>query len=535
MNAPRVIALHRPSAISGVSAAGARLAALATPFVPLIIGEELTADVVARSPLARAPGLEVLSWPKGTDAAEQVRLVLGKLAEMRAEVVVPNDLPHGFVAAATDRRLACAAICHGDDDLAWDLYERALPLSDAWLAVNERISRRAESLAGPAATAPTPCGLHVPSGRALSRKGADGPLRLVYAGCLEALNKRADDLPALCDSLSARGVAYELRIAGDGPRLDWLRARLSTHADRVTMLGAVRPEEVERLIDWCDALVLMSRSEGCPLVVMEAMAAGRAVAITEGCGGAVGPARRAGAIVAPVGDAGAMADGLAGWAADRRGLGSVGEACRREASRSFDLGAVGRRFETLALAACERRRRAPAVAMRGAAVAWDHTLATLSLIGPATTDGLSRLRSAFASSWGVPEGSLVAAPTPRVGPASRRFLAAAEALRRAGAARIACFGAGRHSARVAEAIRACGVVGFVDEAGTESRGRVLGLPVVTPTRFDELHADAVVISSDQWERELSSRARALWPGLPVATLYDSLDAPASVVAISSAA
>jgi len=77
--------------------------------------------------------------------------------------------------------------------------------------------------------------------------------------------------------LRDRGVDFECAIAGEGPerrRLEKLidECRLQ---DRLRLLGAVPWPEMDSLYRHADLVVLTSRSEGIPLVLMEAMARGR--------------------------------------------------------------------------------------------------------------------------------------------------------------------------------------------------------------------------------------------------------------------
>jgi glycosyltransferase involved in cell wall biosynthesis len=75
------------------------------------------------------------------------------------------------------------------------------------------------------------------------------------------------------------GRPARLVIAGDGPCASGLRClvRRIGLAGRVEFLGAVPPDEVARLMERAQGLVLASESEGRPTIVMEAMAAGVAV------------------------------------------------------------------------------------------------------------------------------------------------------------------------------------------------------------------------------------------------------------------
>lgn len=77
-----------------------------------------------------------------------------------------------------------------------------------------------------------------------------------------------------------------LLIAGDGPELGRLEAlaRSLGVADRVSFLGLVPNESMPELYSAADALVLMSRNEGMPNVVLEALACGCRVLSTRAGG-----------------------------------------------------------------------------------------------------------------------------------------------------------------------------------------------------------------------------------------------------------
>jgi colanic acid/amylovoran biosynthesis glycosyltransferase len=104
------------------------------------------------------------------------------------------------------------------------------------------------------------------------------PLRLLAVGRLHAVKNHAF-LVRACAQLSDRGVRFECSIAGEGPERRNLEA-LIRHCDlghRVRLLGHVPRERMDSFYDWADMVVLTSRSEGIPLVLMEAMARGTIV------------------------------------------------------------------------------------------------------------------------------------------------------------------------------------------------------------------------------------------------------------------
>jgi len=103
-------------------------------------------------------------------------------------------------------------------------------------------------------------------------------LSLLAIGRLHAVKDHAFLIRA-CAQLQARGLPFECSIAGDGPergRLEGLIRKFGLER-RVALLGHVPRECMDSLYDRADVVVLTSRSEGIPLVLMEAMARGKIV------------------------------------------------------------------------------------------------------------------------------------------------------------------------------------------------------------------------------------------------------------------
>ena len=101
---------------------------------------------------------------------------------------------------------------------------------------------------------------------------------LFTVGRLHAVKDHAF-LVRACARLRDRGLDFECVIAGEGPqrkRLELL-IRENQLQDRITLPGHVLRSELYSLYRRADVVVLTSRSEGIPLVVMEAMARGKIV------------------------------------------------------------------------------------------------------------------------------------------------------------------------------------------------------------------------------------------------------------------
>jgi colanic acid/amylovoran biosynthesis glycosyltransferase len=103
-------------------------------------------------------------------------------------------------------------------------------------------------------------------------------LQLLAVGRLHAVKNHAF-LVRACAALNMRRVEFRCLIAGDGPErrtIEGLIRELGLE-EKVRLLGHIPRERMNSLYDQADAVTLTSRSEGVPLVLMEAMARGRVV------------------------------------------------------------------------------------------------------------------------------------------------------------------------------------------------------------------------------------------------------------------
>ena len=139
----------------------------------------------------------------------------------------------------------------------------------------------------------------------------------------------------------------ELWLVGDGPRL----AKTQELAGRLLPPGKVRfltpREDLRPLLHQAALLVLSSRTEALPNVVLEAMAAGLPVVATAvgGVPEMVTPARTG--WLAPPGDAPALAEALGRVLENPEQGRALGRAGRVRALQDFSLEAMTRRYEDL--------------------------------------------------------------------------------------------------------------------------------------------------------------------------------------------
>jgi glycosyltransferase involved in cell wall biosynthesis len=166
-------------------------------------------------------------------------------------------------------------------------------------------------------------------------------------GRLDAQKGVADLLEA-AERVLARRSDWHLAIAGDGPERDhllrWLKDRPNLN-ERVHWLG--QRDDVAGLLRTADLLVLASRWEGMPNVVLEAMASRRAVVATrvEGTEDLVVPGQT-GWLVPPRSPE-ALNQALLEAAAQPEQCRAFGDAGRRRVEEAFSLDRTIKAYERL--------------------------------------------------------------------------------------------------------------------------------------------------------------------------------------------
>ncbi len=112
-----------------------------------------------------------------------------------------------------------------------------------------------------------------------ARKAALRPIfNLLAVGRLHAVKDHAFLIHA-CQRLKERGINLSCSIAGEGPERTPLQEMIKELGLRseVRLLGQSSREQLSDLYNQADLVVLTSKSEGIPLVLMEAMAHGKPV------------------------------------------------------------------------------------------------------------------------------------------------------------------------------------------------------------------------------------------------------------------
>jgi glycosyltransferase involved in cell wall biosynthesis len=132
------------------------------------------------------------------------------------------------------------------------------------------VSRLGVCICGPAV-----CGAAAPA-------SPSSVFTLLAVGRLHAVKDHAF-LVRACAQLRAYSSRFECLVAGEGPERSHLESLIRKYGlgAQVTLLGHVPNEQMDSLYARADVVVLTSRSEGIPLVLMEAMAAGKLVLAPE--------------------------------------------------------------------------------------------------------------------------------------------------------------------------------------------------------------------------------------------------------------
>ena len=157
-------------------------------------------------------------------------------------------------------------------------------------------------------------------------------------------------------ALTANRISgLSLQIVGDGPLLNELRAKVRGAGldDRVSFAGAV--PEPERLLAGADLFIMSSMSEGLPIAVLEAMAAGLPVIATR-VGGVPELLSSQAGWLCEAGSADSLAEMMV-QAANAPDLAAIGAAGRRLVFDNFGIDRVQAQYQSLFRSALLPRSR----------------------------------------------------------------------------------------------------------------------------------------------------------------------------------
>ena len=176
-------------------------------------------------------------------------------------------------------------------------------------------------------------------------KNENGAARIVFVGRFVHQKNPQHVVTALA---ALQDLSWKCTLLGDGPLRRQVEAEIDRYGlkDRFTMPGWVAPQDVLSWYAKSDILLLPSRSEGLPVVGVQALAMGLALALST-AGGNVELVRDGenGFLFAP-GDIEALVSGLRILLGDKQRLLRASRRSLELASR-FDIGRVVKQYEAL--------------------------------------------------------------------------------------------------------------------------------------------------------------------------------------------
>ena len=177
------------------------------------------------------------------------------------------------------------------------------------------------------------------------RRAATQPLRLLHVGDIRPVKDQAT-LLAAASALRARGVDFQLDIAGSdtmGGTMQRCDAAVGL-GTAVRWHGLLRRTALRALMDQADLLVVSSRHEADPMVLLEAAIAGVPTVGTSV--GHIPDWAVDSAVAVPIGDSAALAREIAALAADEPRRISIAQNAQRRAI-AMDADAMAAGFESL--------------------------------------------------------------------------------------------------------------------------------------------------------------------------------------------
>jgi len=164
------------------------------------------------------------------------------------------------------------------------------------------------------------------------------PMRILMVTRLVPV-KAPEILVQACSRLLQQKIPFHCRIVGDGPERPMVERLIQATGlqDHIELLGFRSQDEVARLYDWSQVVALSSRSEGTPMVIIEAMAKGRPMVAPNITGIPEMVVDGETGYLFPVGSPEALAEKLAKFAANSDLISKMGERARQHAQENFDL------------------------------------------------------------------------------------------------------------------------------------------------------------------------------------------------------
>lgn len=191
-----------------------------------------------------------------------------------------------------------------------------------------------------------PLGVPMCAESELPRRDFQRPLRLLYLGRLDRVQKRVHLFPAILQGLKDSGIPFSWTIAGSGPEKDSLENSLRTERSdqSVRFLGHVRYDQVPGLLQEHDVFLLASDFEGLPLSLLEAMGCGLVPVVTDLPSGIPEVVNDENGCLVGLNDTGGYARAIVQLHQDRQVMAAKSVAARERVAGEFSVAAMTNRW-----------------------------------------------------------------------------------------------------------------------------------------------------------------------------------------------
>lgn len=196
------------------------------------------------------------------------------------------------------------------------------------------------------------------SKQSLPRKNQSSDvLKLLYAGRL-AIEKGVDLLLAACMHLKTSNIAFQLRIAGDGPEQQRLQSIASENdlLDCVHFLGPIPRKDMGKIYSESDIVCVPSRSDILPTVVLEAMCCGIPVVGANTGGIPFMVTHEVTGLIHDLGDPKSIADAIIRLNSDSDLLESMQTKAQEDVRERFAWSSIGKNIATELESVIEKRK-----------------------------------------------------------------------------------------------------------------------------------------------------------------------------------
>jgi glycosyltransferase involved in cell wall biosynthesis len=211
---------------------------------------------------------------------KNIKSIFKVIEEFRPNAFVANlNIPSLFASKYLNKfNITTIGVLHGSDEFYEGVIEEFIWKNSLFrvahfVAVSDYLVKLANSKTHKSKVHKIPCGPSVPE---VINKRTDKTLNLVFIGRFHNGNKQIIEVTkALCYAVSnidnVKAFMY-----GDGPELENVKSIIKENncTSKVILKGFINNEELYSELEDKDIIVLMSKSEGMPIALMEGMGAG---------------------------------------------------------------------------------------------------------------------------------------------------------------------------------------------------------------------------------------------------------------------